>query len=369
MDEELSDDEEDMATMDEGSMDEAVPSEKKKKKKKKVKDSEAQPTVRKRWSKLKTSLHPTQTSLGWDWVLFKMKNLLDEETAQAYLDRKPVPAVKRGDMYYVVDHHHTLAALEASGFDVKVTVVVILEVPEDLCPAEFFWRFLETRCWSFVRNQDYTMAGPEALPKTFNMRDYHNDIYRSMAGFARVHRVLKRPKNLEARLFFEFKWGYFFYFNSTDPIGLWNDVRLHRSFGRIKALVEEVDMQEYVVDKIQEDRLNVQECVYLSENVIEPAYQLMMFYLRSLCLEYEKLSDEDKPKAVPEMAMLFGEANLTLPTGCVFESKEYSYDANEENSEDNDEVFDEYGDEQDFSSWTLQGKDLDSTLFADSWTM
>lgn len=87
----------------------------------KVAPEEKDTIVRKRWSKVKHSLHPTQTALGWDWVLFKMKNLADPEMAQAYLDRKPVPAVKRGDVYYVIDHHHTLAALEASGLDVKVS--------------------------------------------------------------------------------------------------------------------------------------------------------------------------------------------------------------------------------------------------------
>jgi len=61
-----------------------------------------------------SSVRPTQTALGWDWVLFKMKNLATEEDAAAYLDRKPVPVVKRGDLYYAVDHHHTLAALQVS---------------------------------------------------------------------------------------------------------------------------------------------------------------------------------------------------------------------------------------------------------------
>jgi hypothetical protein len=54
-------------------------------------------------------------------------------------------------------------------------------------------------------------------------------------------------------------------------------------------------------------RLNVSDCTYLSENVIEPVYQLMMFYIRALCLEYENLADVDKGAAVPEFAQFFGE--------------------------------------------------------------
>jgi hypothetical protein len=39
-----------------------------------------------------------------------------------------------------------------------------------------------------------------------------------------------------------------------------------------------VDWQEYMLDDIK--RVTIQELIYLSENVIEPAYTLMMFYLR-----------------------------------------------------------------------------------------
>ena len=68
--------------------------------------------------------------------------------------------------------------------------------------------------------------------------------------------------------------------------------------------------QEYVIDNMQ--RLNVSDCTYLSENVIEPVYQLMMLYIRSLCLEYENLEKQDKPAAVPEFNKFFGE-NVSRP--------------------------------------------------------
>lgn len=71
------------------------------------------------WMACSRSVRPTQTALGWDWVLFKMKNLSTEEDAAAYLDRKPVPVVKRGDLYYAVDHHHTLAALQVRVFSIS----------------------------------------------------------------------------------------------------------------------------------------------------------------------------------------------------------------------------------------------------------
>jgi len=349
---------------------EKVEKEKREKKKKDKKGKAAKlsgyPTVVSKWSKVKDSLRPTQTALGYDWVLYKMKNLIDEDAAQSYLNRKPVPAVKRGDFYYVIDHHHTLAALEASGWDVKVTIVVVQDVPEDLAPLEFFWSFMEKRGMSFIRNPDFTHATVDQLPLTFNMRDYHNDIYRSMGGFARLNNVLKRPSNLQARLFFEFKWGYFFYLHRNDDLGLWHDKRLFRCWTRAKQLIEETDMQEYMLDDIHRTTLNgdISELVYLSENVIEPAYTLMMFYLRALCTEYNRCSMEEKVAMCGALSDLFGEMNQTLPEGCIvdqshmytFDEGEGREDEDEDFEEEDEELFganDDYGDEGDYGRWRL----------------
>jgi len=331
--------------------------EKKREKEKEKEKTETRPSVRKRWSKLKEIIHPTQTALGWDWVLFKMKNLTTEEDAQKYLNRKPVPAVKRGEIYYIVDHHHTLCALEASGWDVKVTIVVIMEVPEDLSTIDQFWVFMEHRGWSFVRNSDYTKGSFSQLPSGFDINGYHNDIYRSMGGFARVYNVLVRPKNLEARLFFEFKWGYFFYTHSEDAYGLWHDKRLFRSYERVRRLLEEVDMQEYVSENMTS--LSPAECTYLSDNVIEPAYRLVMFYLRALCMQYNKLSNEEKQDVVPDLALMFGENNKVLPEDCIVETKEFNYGdlqsfgKLDDNLATFDDGFEEYGDESMYDKWSI----------------
>ena len=44
-----------------------------------------------------------------------MQKLTSKEAAQAYMNQKPVPCVKRGDCWYTIDHHHTLVALEVRG--------------------------------------------------------------------------------------------------------------------------------------------------------------------------------------------------------------------------------------------------------------
>lgn len=45
---------------------------------------------------------------------------------------------------------------QASGYDVKVTLVVIMDIPEDLGTLDMFWDFMERRGFTFMRNPDYT---------------------------------------------------------------------------------------------------------------------------------------------------------------------------------------------------------------------
>lgn len=113
----------------------------------------------------------------------------------------------------------------------------------------------------------------------------------------------------------------------------------------------QVDMHEVLIDNMQ--RLDVRDCIYLSENVIEPVYQLMMFYLRALCLDYEKLADEEKAQMVPELSQLFGEDTERLPADCVYKSEDYDYTASFDDAEGDDNMLDEYGDETDFGKWSF----------------
>ena len=109
----------------------------------------------------------------------------------------------------------------------------------------------------------------------FELSAFRNDVYRSMGGFARVYDVLKRGKELDDRLFFEFRWGFFFWIHRNDSFGLWPDKRLLRGFQRCVQLVSEIDLQEYSADgnapKLA--TANVNEICFLSQQVIEPAYQ------------------------------------------------------------------------------------------------
>jgi hypothetical protein len=163
------------------------------------------------WSKIKKSLRPTQAALGYDWCFYKMQQFTSEDAAQRYMDSKPVPYVQRGSKKYIVDHHHTLAALELSGFDVDITLEQVRSFDKTEQTLEGFWGYMEGRGWAFLRDENYNRIPIAKLPKNFALSAFRNDVYRSMGGFARVFDVLKRGKELDDRLFFEFRWGYFFW--------------------------------------------------------------------------------------------------------------------------------------------------------------
>jgi len=127
------------------------------------------------------------------------------------MDGKPVPYVQRGSKKYIVDHHHTLVALELSGLDVDITLEQIRSFDKAEQSLEGFWGYLEGRGWAFLRDEQYARIPIDSIPKTFAISAFRNDVYRSMGGFARVYGVLKRGKELDDRLFFEFRWGYMFW--------------------------------------------------------------------------------------------------------------------------------------------------------------
>merc|ERR1711884_46681 len=109
-----------------------------------------------------------------------------------------------------------------SGWDVDITLECIEEQPEGEMSPDWFWGYLQGRGWAFICDENYALQHYSSLPKRFHIRDFRNDIYRSIGGFARRFKLLKRGKSLDDRLFFEFRWGYFFWQNREyKEEGLW----------------------------------------------------------------------------------------------------------------------------------------------------
>ena len=195
------------------------------------------------WHEAKARLRPSQSALGYDWAFYKLLNFPTREAAQAYMDRKPVPCVQRGKKWYTVDHHHTLAALELSGYDdVEVTLERVHKVDKEAYSKSAFWGYMEGRGWAFNRDDEYLRDSPSNLPKDYRLTSFRNDIYRSIGGFLRAHDVLKRGKTLADRLFFEFRWGYFFWLHRDNEYDLWPSSKSHAKFVELMKRIEKIEL-------------------------------------------------------------------------------------------------------------------------------
>ena len=129
-----------------------------------------------------------------------------------------MPYVQRGKNKYVVDHHHTLAALDLFCTSTETDLYITMErirqfdkTEQNSLTDEAFWGLMEGKGWAFLRDENYNRSNVAELPVDFSLSSFRNDIYRSMGGFARVYEVLKRGKELDDMLFFEFRWGFFFW--------------------------------------------------------------------------------------------------------------------------------------------------------------
>jgi hypothetical protein len=100
----------------------------------------------------------------------------------------------------------------------------------------------------------------------------------------------------------------------TDSFGLWPDKRLLRGFQRCVQLVSEIDLQEYSNDAAASKlaATNVNEISFLSQQVIEPAYQMLSFYLRHLAVAYDNLP-KGRERDVPGLREIFGSDHSQLP--------------------------------------------------------
>jgi len=158
-------------------------------------------------------LSPTQFATGRAEVLYKAGRMAkkfanSQEKLHDYLLLRPVPVVKRGKQFYLVDHHHLVRALyEALNGSIGDQLAVYVRVMFDGSSLSevHFWKAM------FEHNYVYLFDGngggpkpPKTLPK--HIRDIGFDPYRSLAWLVRDHHgYMKNDKP-----FSEFKWANFF---------------------------------------------------------------------------------------------------------------------------------------------------------------
>lgn len=235
-------------------------------------DSEFTGTCTDTWATLKQLVRPTQPQVGYAWVSYKLdKDFSSEDDAQAAMDEGATPAVlgtaADGTVsIFFVDDHHTLSALDASGYtSVTVTVQILCDL-RNLTVSQF-WDTLVVNNQTFLASHTggvNVLPGPISyadMPTTFSFTSkkkvLSDDPWRSLAGFSRKVKVAPAPapecntgdgesKYCERAFyrgcgdgnadsgpgvsFFEFRWAYFYLDAYLNGSSAWPSASAYSAF-------------------------------------------------------------------------------------------------------------------------------------------
>lgn len=141
----------------------------------------------------------TQIQVGYAWIEYKVRDKFGtEDDASDEMKDSVIPVVIGPDnFFYLVDKHHTLAALDYSGFeDVSVYLDVICDQRKSSDDMTLFWQNMAAQ--NLVYLGALTDGAPNELPQLHSYKDLpdifefkkHNrvfgdDPWRSIAGFSR----------------------------------------------------------------------------------------------------------------------------------------------------------------------------------------
>ena len=211
-----------------------------------------------KWENLKSLVQPTQAQVGYAWVQYKLDNdFTSSKSAQNTMDDSILPGViGPNNKIYIVDDHHTLSALDYSGYStVSVTMDIICD--KRGTSEEEFWSEMEKNKLVFLLahphnepNKQYIAINYTQLPQTFSFTSKDmsltDDPWRSLAGFSRKVTTASPPaptcssnsdKYCERCFYrgcvdgtrttgpgvpyFEFRWSYFMVEATYYNVNLW----------------------------------------------------------------------------------------------------------------------------------------------------
>ncbi len=201
-------------------------------------------------------LHPTQPSLGYDEVYARLGRYTIGKDAQTQLfdawcvangqkgvqsvtpaatisDRasftcsvpvgsetaETTEAMKTavigpGGQVYLTDGHHTLTSFwEVAGGGSNTHVRLKITGNLSTLPHDAFWREMQSRGWTWLRDADGKTIAPETLPKNLGLKQFANDQYRGVLYFARD---IGYSQSDDSPAFQEFYWGHWLR-TQSDP--------------------------------------------------------------------------------------------------------------------------------------------------------
>lgn len=184
--------------------------------------------------------------MGYAWIQYKVeKSFTSSKEAQKEMDSGTIPAIiGPGNFFFIVDDHHTLCALDYSGYSsTSVTLDVICDKRN--LSIDAFWEYMAGNDLAYLgahpTNEPDSLPisiSYSQLPQSFSFTksyiSFSDDPWRSMAGFSRKVTAAAAPapscsssdnKYCERCMFrgcedgyktsgggvsyFEFRWSYF----------------------------------------------------------------------------------------------------------------------------------------------------------------
>jgi hypothetical protein len=217
-----------------------------------------------KWSNLKKLTKPMQREVGYAWVQHKLDSFFDSsKNAQSEMDETIIPAVIGPDsFFYVVDHHHELAALDYSGYSSTVVTVQVLCDRRNSTLDEFWSDMTSLQYVYLAAHPDAntyempTPINPNQLPVSFSFTEddktLADDPWRALASFSRK---VNAPDSVECEKdseycmrcfyrgcgegnassgpgvpFFEYRWSYFMLYSSMYDTSYWPSTAEHDDF-------------------------------------------------------------------------------------------------------------------------------------------
>ena len=228
-------------------------------------------------TEIKDMIHPTESQIGWSWVLRKILKKGYED-----LNDEVVPAIfGPGNRLYITDSHHTLASLDYVGIDMQITMDILCDLRH--LYIDDFWNVMEKNNYTYLYKHFSPNYLPEKikwqqLPENFeftpDIQTMSDDPWRSIISYAQK---VTEPYGLEPcnnddykycercfyrgcgengnenngypLYFFEYRWSYFFLYSTYYNNSIWYDYNdwslFYKCFNNLPYNTMEQDVDEW----------------------------------------------------------------------------------------------------------------------------
>jgi hypothetical protein len=191
------------------------------------------------WKKLTESsthlLRPTEPSVGHSYVVYQMNDdFYSMAKATKWLGKKTFPVVLYDNDFYLTDRHHHALALQLTGdasmWDIEMTVEVADDYRTGL--SGDFWTTMESHGYAFLHSVDdskhdspLVRIDTTTMPRNWNLANYADNIWRSLAGFSTHDEPEDQRCYLKACTYFiDFAWGHMFLEATYRDTAVWGNL-------------------------------------------------------------------------------------------------------------------------------------------------